>query len=519
MSKTLRAAGLVFLLFGSAAARQQSQAEKQAPAPVPAASLKLELKIDKNEVVRGESVPFELVLTNAGTEPVDVCDPSPKNRAFTVRIAGGGKTLTADTMSVAGREGETVEAAPAKPSMKTIAAGEQISIQGDLTTWFGGFGPGDFAVTAGYTGPPKFNVPSNKITLKVAQPAPVYARTGRHNLFLDQQTQDTTWINHSGSGFDLFWLSASPKNPDVWYSNRRIASLSAAQEPIPCSYNVPATRLQLVVWAADGNLQVLRVPQNGPPEGPAAVNLPDDDLKVVETPYADQDNNLHVVLATADGKSAGLLQVPAGEGRPAFARIEPNPPLSAQRALLWGKDGVFCLVWLSADFKSVYAASADLSEVPSTIAPRKVFSSPLVISDLQLTQRFNNGREIYEFVLVLLGLDRGREAMQVRRVDVRTGNVEADERFSMPGLKGMNPFASALREDLTPVYMFLDWGEGVWIAQPRVGRLTPVSDSAGAPVTKACFPELVLTSKNSRVPGIYVRFIDGGKRIAVVKVG
>ena len=522
MNKTTRRAGtaifaaVMFLFFESAAVRRQAPADKQAPAPVP--SLKLELKLDKTEVIRGESVPFELALTNTGSDPIELCDASPKNRAFTIRITGGGRTLTADPMSVAAREGESVEPAPPKPSMKTIAAGEHISVQGDLAAWFGSFGPGDFAVTGSYASPPKLTVSANKIALKVTQAAPLYFQTARQNLFLDQQTRDTAWINRTASGFDLFLLQSSPKNPDVAYSNRPIASLTSAEEPIPCSYNVAAPKVQQVVWASEGNLQIVRIPQNGSPEGPTAVPLPDSDLKPLETPYTGPDGNLHLVLASSDGKAAGLLQVPA-EGRPSFIPIETAPPVSGQHSLLWGKDDVFFLAWLSADSKAVFAATAKLSDTPTSFVPRKIFSSALTISDLQLSQRFNQGRQAYDFVLVILGLDRSREALQVRRIDARTGNVEADERFNIPGLKGMTFFKSSLREDLSPVYSFFDSEGGLWVAQPRLGRLTPVSDSTGSPVTKSCYPELVLPSKASRVQGVYVRFIDGGKRIAVVKVG
>ena len=268
----------------------------------------------------------------------------------------------------------------------------------------------------------------------------------------------------------------------------------------------------------DGNLQIVRLPQGGPSEGPTAVPLPDKDLKPLETPYTDQEGKLHLVLASSDGKNAGLLQVPA-EGRPSYVPIEAAPPVSTQRSLHWLKDEVFCLAWLSADSKQVFAASAELSDPPSRIVPRKIFTSSFPIADLELSQHYNQARQGYDSVLVILGLDRSHEALQVRSVDIRTGNVESDERFTIPGLKGMTFFSSALREDLTPVYSFFDSEGGLWVAQPRLGRLTPVSDSAGAPVTKACFPELVLPSRGSKVPGVYVRFIDSGKRIAVVKVG
>jgi len=237
----------------------------------------------------------------------------------------------------------------------------------------------------------------------------------------------------------------------------------------------------------------------------------------LEAPYSDKEGNLDLMLATADGKSAGLFKIPT-EGSPSYHPIELTTAISPQPSLQWLRDESLMLAWLSTDSKEVFAASADLSGPPARITPRKVFSSAAPIANLTLAQRYNQGRQVYEGVLVLLGLDRAREGLQIRRVG-RTGVVESNERFTLPGLQGMAFFETALREDLTPVYSFFDGEGGLWVAQPRVGRMTPVSDSAGNPVTRDCRPHIVLPSRSSKVPGVYIRYIDGGKRLAVVKVG
>ena len=120
---------------------------------------------------------------------------------------------------------------------------------------------------------------------------------------------------------------------------------------------------------------------------------------------------------------------------------------------------------------SRYSPHRQSCPIRPAACPRKIFTSSFPIADLELSQHYNQARQGYDSVLVILGLDRSHEALQVRSVDIRTGNVESDERFTIPGLKGMTFFSSALREDLTPVYSFFDSEGGLWVAQPRARTL------------------------------------------------
>jgi hypothetical protein len=236
-------------------------------------------------------------------------------------------------MSMAMREGERVDP-PAQPSKKTLQPGEKVTVQGDLVSWLGQLSPGEYGVSGSYTGAPKLGAPSNRVSLRVTQIQPVYASTAAQNLLVPQQTRDTVWINRTASGFDLFLLQASTKNPDVVYSNRRIASLAAAEQPVPSSYNIAAPKIQHVIWASDdGNLHVIRIPRGGVPGEPAVIALPDKDLKPVESPYTDDAGNLSLVVATADGKNAGLFLVPA-DGKTSFSPIQSASPVSMDRSFI-----------------------------------------------------------------------------------------------------------------------------------------------------------------------------------------
>jgi hypothetical protein len=500
------------------------QAAVQTPAPkappAPPADLKLQLSVEKTEVVRGESIRFQMTLTNAGAEAVTLPDASPQNRAFGARVTSrNGAKFTADTASTAMREGERIDP-PREPAQKSVAPGESLTLEGDLIAWIGDLEPGEYFIAGTYAGSPGQKAESARITFRVAEASPVNSRTARPSLSLAQQTRDTIWSNRTASGSDIYLLQASSKNPAVSLSNRLAASLGTLEEPVASSYDVALPKVQHVVWiSADGKLQILRWAQNESPRTPVAIDLPDANLRICDTAHTDEKTGrLNLVLASPDGKKAGLLQI-ASDDIATYYPIEALPPVSAIRSLQWSKDEAVVLAWLSADGKEVYAASADLEVPPATIPARKVLSLAYGATDIALAQRYNQIRQSQDNLLVILGIDRGREVLSMRRVDIRTAAVESDERFVVAGLKGMTFNSSALREDFMPVYSFFDAEGGLWIAQPRLGRLTPVSDSAGAPVTKSCFPELVLPSRSSKLQGIYIRYIEGGKRLAVAKIG
>jgi hypothetical protein len=507
-----RARVTVFIMLISACVGWQAPQE---PKP-DAAALQLELVISKVEVIRGESLPFEIILANAGADPITLSDGSPQNRAFGIRITGrGGFQASGDTMSVAAREGERVDAVRA-PVKKELAAGDKLSVKGDLLAWLGDLEPGEYNVAATYSDPAPVKAESTRVAVRVTPASPLYARAARPNWVTPQQSPDVVWTSRTDSGGVLYLLESSSKNAAVTLSNRPIASVSATDEPVASTYASVSPKQQSVVWIPDpDNLQVMRLTRDAIPGSPATLPLPEKGMKILDTPYTDDNGRLHLVLVSADGKRAGLLQCPP-DGGPTWYPIQDAPPLSAQRAVQWYKDGVFALVWSVG--RVIYAASAELESLPTAIPARKVLTLPFSVTDIALGQRYNQTRQLYDRLLVMMAFDRVHETLFIKRADMRTGNPEPDERFVIPGLNGMSFFKSVLKEDLTPVYAFFDPEGGLWIAQPRLARLTPVSDGAGAPVKRDSFPELILPSRSSRLQGIFIRYLDGGKKLAVTRI-
>jgi len=514
-------------IAGAHAFYQIQNAEKQSGRRIssPGASiaragrLRLDFSAEQTDVVRGESIPFELTLTNIGNEPVTLEDESPSNRAFSIRVIGKGSfSESGDAMSVAMREGERVEP-PRRPALRTLAPNGKMVVRGDAMAWVGELEPGSYSIVGTYGASPAFRAASRETAIRVGEAAPVWARTAEQNLFLAHEPRDTAWLHRSAAGFELFLMRSSPRNPQVIYSNRRLASLTAAVEPIPSSYNITPPRLQHVIWTQpDGSLRIIRLPRFAPPEGPFAVLLPGKDLKPVGTPFSDEEGTLHVVLAEPEGRAAGLFQIPE-RGTPAYHEFALTSPIGSPRSVRWYKDGILMFAWASPDAREVWALTSQLKPEPRATAPRRIFSADQPIIDLSLTQRYDLAKEKYDRLLIALCRDKMRERLLVKRVDVGAGRVELEQQMDVQGTGALAILHSALRDDLTPVYLLSLPDGSLAVAQPGLSGSSRLLDSAGKPVGREPFPALDIPTRFSRMPGIYLRYIEAGRRFSYAKVG
>lgn len=480
--------------------------------------LTLDLQIAKSEVIRGESILFDMVLANAGTAPVTLQDEGFRNRAFGIRVVSAwGFDASADTASMPTREGEHVDA-PRKPTLKTLGPGEKITLRGDVISWIGELDPGKYTLRGTYFDSPPLRAQSKEVDFQVAEAAPVFARAARQNLPLAHEPRDTAWLHKTSSGFDLFLLRSSPKNCEVTYANVPIAHLTALCEPVPSSYNLAHPIMRHIVWDdGAGNLKILPLPKDAPAAVPFTVPLPMEDLAPIETPYSDEKGRLHVLLATPEGTTAVLVQL-RGSDKPTFCPIETKPPVGPHRAALWCKDEVLVAGWIGPDEKEVYAVEIPLGSPPRPIVPRRVFSAEQPIINLLLAQRAQEGATGYDRVAVVLCHDEVNDIVYRKRIHLGSGEVEIDEKFIVNGFGSKKLYQAVLTGDLMSRYLFVSASGGVEFANASFSRFLPVLDVGRKPVRTASFPTLIVPTRFSTLPGSYVRYIDGRKRFVHVKV-
>jgi hypothetical protein len=288
---------------------------------------------------------------------------------------------------------------------------------------------------------------------------------------------------------------------------------------MPSSFNVAPASVQHMIWSSDdGNLRVLRFRSDLPPEAPTAIPLPNENLEPIATPYSDAKGNLHALLATPAGETACLLQW-IGKAKPVFHPIRSEPPMSGLKCALWFRDEALVLAWAEPeDGVHVSAAVVSLASPSNPIAGKRVFTADHPIIDLRLAQVYNEESGKHDRVLYVLAHDDVNDILLRWKVDVVSGQATPDGRFIVDGAGVLRLIQSELTDDLAPLYLFAQKDGALVFADAGFSKLHLVKDANNRPVQAAWFPQLVVPTSFSRIPGRYVRYIDQGKRLAYAKV-
>jgi hypothetical protein len=481
--------------------------------------LKLDLEIRKTATIRGESIRFALTLTNAGRTPANLLDDSSENRAFSIHVTNvWGFDAWGDQMSIEVREGEHIDQ-PRNQPRKPLAPGEKWIVQGDIIAWIGDLEPGDYSVQGHYMNSPQIMTETAVAQIKVSEAVPVYSGSAVQNLPLPLSPRITAWLHRAGSEYQLFALESSPKHPPVTYANVPVAPMEIPSHVTPSSYNVAPAAIQHMIWSsADGNLRVLRFRSDLPPEPAAVIPLPDEHLEPFATPYSDPKGNLHALLVTPEGETACLLQL-IGKAKPVFKPVKAEPPLSGPKCALWCRDESLVFAWVEPEEGlHVSAALVPLAAPPGTITGNPVFSAEHPVINLQLVQVYNEGSGKHDRILYALVHDQVNDILMRWKIDLADGKSQPDGEFEVDGIGGLRMIQSVMTDEMVPLYLFAKTDGAIVFADSTFSKLHPVKDANFQPVKVTSFPQLVVPTSFSRIPGRYVRFIDQGKRFAFVKL-
>jgi hypothetical protein len=268
---------------------------------------------------------------------------------------------------------------------------------------------------------------------------------------------------------------------------------------------------------SESNLKMLRFRSDLPPEAPISIPLPNDELEPMATPFSDERGNLHALLATPDGDVASLLQV-AGKAAPTFHPVQCTPALSSPRCALWYRDAVLAFAWLDPEAMTVYAAVVPLIAPPKPIVGKSVFTAENPVIDLVLAQRYNEGADNYDRVLYVLCHNLEDDIYYRWKVNLAGGEPEEDGRYEVKGAGAMRVIQSSLTDDLMPLYLFARQDGAVFFSNSKFSAYVPVQNESRKPVKVSDHPSIMAPTSFSKIRGVYVRYIDQGRRFAYAKV-
>ena len=492
------------------------QAQGQITSSRPAQGISLAITVPKPDAVRGGSIPFTITLTNSGKNPVSVRDGSPGNSAFMAVVSGPRSfTATGNAASIRAREGEHLDV-PRTESRRTLQPGEKLEVAGDLISWIGDLAPGAYRFTAMYSGGPQPQNASSPAEIRIREAAVVYARPVR-NLTLLQEPRDIAWINRSGAGYDLFLLRSSPYAPPVTYSNRRIAWIGGAFAAAASAYNEAGQAVRHIVWITPaGVLQAVRLQDTSAAGAALTFPLAARNQEIIGTPFTSRQGTLFVVLAAPDAEA--ILMAWKEGADPVVTPLGARLPAKSPRSLLWYRDESLVLAMTGADRKDASTVTVPLNRVARPALNPKAIAGTLPIVDITLAQRIRENDAGEDHLAVILSFDAGRNEFRRRRINLRSGAVEADEGFSAGPVAAMTLVDTALDWKLSPRYLFAGKDGAVFFVTADFARVTPLVTPAGKPVRTTDLPALEIASEFSKLPGTYVRYIDEGKRFLYIRI-
>jgi hypothetical protein len=497
----------------------------------PASPLSLSLRLSRSTCIRGESVFFELSLTNTGSSAVDSVRTFSADNESTLLLA---RRLDADPSvlprsgdgaSLESREGSHVhgstfvEAVPLPP-------GQSIRETGDVLQWLGELEQGTWEVWGEHEIGAKSPARSPVVTLTIEPAEATRLASVGPSLRSGLAPVLSAWRH--GPGGILFHQVLSPRLPRVAYRCVRIG------EGVEDGAVYPSSMVDAGTWSPHillgttaGLLAVTIDPATGEPTGRGVVEGLGERTRVIGSPLSLSDGRLLFVAGDAKGSSLALAEV--GEGYAAAVHaIETPGGYAGEPSVAWDYQRAVRVAWTDARRRQAFIAESPLIDPASGGRTRPMYTAPGPIVALQLHTEAG----------VFLGeYEPGTPAEQIQAPPAKTSfwcvyedrlNAGADdERVLWRGAYGSAALPDAgvagsvevtglaeprvIDRSLTMngglVMLVAEKSGDLHYADMAAGTIAPVREITGTPVTPESRPELV-TAHGASPPWVYLRWSD-----------
>jgi hypothetical protein len=481
--------------------------------------LVFELSLSKVNVVRGESVPFVLTLSNQGKSAANLRDESPENQAFSVQVSGpGGFHAEANTASVLIREGEHVDVPRVVPR-RTLLPGEAMRASGDLISWIGELEPGNYSVTAQYADGATARQAAKPVSIHIEEASPVSSIPMRNPLFAEAPAE-SLWLNRSAQKYDLFLQLASASYPPVTLSSRRISTLSGPFKAVISMALSSQQKIRHVVWINGSGqtiqLNVVRLTGLVPETISGEYAVPEPVPEILDLPFTDESGTLFVVLVDPDG-SASLFAL-SDSGRPSRTPLPLPSPMTGPRRSLWCRDGSLVLCWADGKQRQISFATVAPSAPARKPVVRRITAADFPVLDICLFQRYRESDSGYDRIAAVLFRDESENQLIRRIIHLDTGKTESETRFPATAALRWSLLEAVRTGDSGFRYLFASADGSVHFANSDFSRISPLVSPSGKPIRRTDCPSILIASEFSRLPGTYIRYIEDGKRFAWLQV-
>jgi hypothetical protein len=510
-------------------------------------SLTLTLACSLAECIRGESVPFDVVLTNGNTMPFKRAptfhpdneslaiiavprdaDAGPQDPGKALQIGEMPPRAFAGTARSAQERGGIHRHGIDEPDEMTLQPGQTMNGHGDLLEWLGELPPGNYAVYARYRGPAAYVV-SAAVMLHVLPAAPVIAAVASRGRCTEETSLAAGWVHTESAKQQLLFyqlqssaLPSSPKRGIRAATARQTTQLAVASiSSILCPFGH-------LVWIDQGKLRVGAV-DIGATKSAATVDPRRPPWSagstLLRSPLSRQDGSVLIPIASEKGDELSIFHVPmAGDAKNYPIDLGKVSPIGTY-SCLWDMERALNFLWTSPKGREIQLASM-LLEAPIGPAPvRQLFvaAEPVtwlegyldISSALADTAAFEHnatdddrkmtGPPLPKINVWLL-YSRRKELVCARFMSAN--NREKTEMLLDTGGKDFRVVGSTINKDFAWCLLLADQSNTLHYASTVTEKITPLADLTGQSIGLDQYPALMAANSGGVLAWVYLRYID-----------
>ncbi len=498
--------------------------------------LTVTLKLKRDECIRGESVFFEVTVTNTSPAPIPEFlpfDSDLKTVMLTAQSAKG--SVSANQLSADARDGVYHHDPTEQPPTFTLAPNASVTLAGDLLEWFGELEPGRYEITAEHI----FGGESKSVPLKIHPPAAVFASTPRYAAQSPASPFTGAWAHQESEGFLLFYQHQSPTLPRNPRHGIRVANPKKEVEPHAAVLPVGEVDTGHLIWLdPKSQLQVAAVTIQDEASISGWEVKPPFKGRLLLSPLSMPDCRVFVPYADENGKKVAILEIDA-DGDVKIHEIDVSKTQGlGPYVCLWQYDAWLHFCWAGAGGREIQHARLPLHDTAAGFVTHSAHTSddPILwidgyvdtkapardapYFDEQLPPERRGQVEMPPPAAVMLWCVASATAgLRCVRVDVAKSTGRLDQTLPTGGAKELRVLSSVVTHENFSLAMLLA-GEknALYFASTATRRFEPLDKLVKEQVTLESCPALITASRQGTAAWVYLRYMAHDKTVRYLRL-
>jgi hypothetical protein len=477
--------------------------------------LSLQLSLEKASIVRGESIPFSLILSNEGPTPLEVESMADRNETVTIDVAvAGGDIVTLHPDALREDRGEP-HGHNYEPAKVKLTAKGTSGASGDLLRWGARLAPGQYTLLARYEESPMRRAESKPVQLTVTEAAPIGLVAQPDPLSFGAGDRTFTWFNKSAKGAELFIAELDAFGPTSVVSNRPLHQFKG-EAPVVVSHGMLEDGTpRFTCWLEGSTLRCLVEDENRDPQDALQLTLDHPNLVLLRPALCDEEGHLALcAIDREEGAVARLMRVRGG--RIETSELTPQTPLNASACLCWSDAPAAQLAWRDDAGAAVWTASCRVTD-PVWSPPRKLSGLTGQIRALRMDNWPDADSGDAVAMATVITIEVATDRLTIFHMDAVKDTIIKKSDHRIVGISTLGIAAIAVSAELE-VRLLLKEAQGrvrVW----RPGEEPQeVNAQFAEPLRTTDLPVLFPPRREAKVQAFPLVYVKAGKELAIIPV-